>query len=132
MRVRSVLILTAVVVLALVDARMLSRGPTTPPPPQSTTPIVYGNGATSCGSWTIARQRNQWADRGHWVLGWVSAASVYTNRVKRTDADGIFTWIDRYCIAHPTDELARAAMALIRDNLDRARDRSQGARAPGK
>lgn len=91
---------------------------------------VLGAGTISCGGW-IANRRydpglspfvpNQQSvdilNDEAWVQGNVTAynRSVWKgqNVASETDANGMYAWIDSYCAAHPTDNLAGSVEALI-------------------
>lgn len=74
---------------------------------------VYGQGNQSCGKWT---QQNKEVRDTHlftWVVGFVSGAGFTGTQMRNTDADGIGTWIDTYCAAHPLDSVSKAAGKLV-------------------
>jgi hypothetical protein len=79
---------------------------------------VLGPGAISCGTW-IAQRRDagpvMYGDED-WVLGYLTAYDEHVapdGKISAgTDSDGLMTWIDGYCQAHPLDNLATAASAL--------------------
>ncbi len=83
---------------------------------------ILGPGAAPCGTWTSQRQLPDQAlalSNQTWVLGYITAYNEYLatsgNVAAGTDSDGIAAWIDTYCAAHPQDDLAHAARALIED-----------------
>jgi hypothetical protein len=83
---------------------------------------ILGPGATSCADWASQRQLPDHAlalaNQG-WVLGYVTAYNEYLasdgNVAAGADSDAIAAWIDTYCAAHPLDDLAHAARALVED-----------------
>jgi hypothetical protein len=78
----------------------------------------FGRGSESCATWTADRKAKKALGDEQWVLGFVSAtgdtASADGNKNVNinTDADGIFSWIDDYCKANPTDDIATAGDAF--------------------
>jgi hypothetical protein len=52
-----------------------------------------------------------------WVVGYLTAYNEWVapdgNISAGTDNDGIAAWMDNYCQAHPLDNVARAARALV-------------------
>lgn len=78
----------------------------------------FGRGSESCATWTAHRKANQALADEQWVLGFVSATGdtvsedANKNVNINTDADGIFGWIDNYCKANPTDDIATAGDAF--------------------
>lgn len=76
--------------------------------------IVYGAGTKSCVSWTASRKTPNWYVDGSWVLGFVSAASLYfTVPLRDTSSQDIAAWIDDYCLSHPDDDISDAAGLLL-------------------
>lgn len=81
---------------------------------------VLGFGTQSCGGWVQARQNASGTDVvfESWLLGFVSSFNDYSwsespNVAQGTDANGIFAFVDSYCMAHPLDDVATAAGKLI-------------------
>ena len=67
--------------------------------------LAFGEGiATSCGTWTQARQA-QTVKAGlaaQWVAGWLSGRNRQDGSpdfLVGTDFDGVMAWIDNYCRA---------------------------------
>ena len=91
---------------------------------------VLGPGNASCGGW-IANRRYEpgsapFVPSQHiielvrleaWVQGYVTSYNSTmwrgNNVASETDTDGMYAWIDTYCAAHPTDNIAVAAEALV-------------------
>jgi hypothetical protein len=84
---------------------------------------LLGAGATSCSAWTEARRGSDpsseqlAADYTEWVEGYVSAMEQelpeIIPQVRNADVVGLRAWVDNYCAAHPLDDLAVAANALV-------------------
>ena len=77
-----------------------------------------GSGTASCGAWT--ENRRQLTDGAvsdeEWVLGFLSGIGYIgydnANPLNKTDADGVWAWIDNYCSAHPLSQISDAAAAF--------------------
>ena len=101
-RTLSMAVLVGVLVLAPVGAIGEQGGYTT-----------YGPGGGSCGKWLIEDDRSF---NLSWVLGFVSGVGWSGGRtLKETDVAGIEAFIDKHCAAHPVDNIASAAAALVRE-----------------
>lgn len=75
---------------------------------------TYGAGTNSCGQWSEAREHDAWITSGQWILGFVSAANQYSKVAPtKTDARSLANWVDSYCAAHQTSDLADAARELV-------------------
>lgn len=87
--------------------------------PPRTVFTVYGFGTKSCGSWLEERKLSQVTLPGGaqraWVLGFVSGVGYIGPKMKDTDADGIYAFMDTYCAAHPLDSIGGAAQALVEE-----------------
>jgi hypothetical protein len=59
-----------------------------------------------------------------WVLGFLTAFNYYQSNTgdvaNGIDANGLFAWIDNYCLAHPLDRIANATIALITEVSNRS------------
>ena len=92
----------------------------------ATNATILGSGAASCGTWTGDRQRNEARSQLNqaWVLGYVTGYNVYKsaqeNVTKPMDTRAMMLWIDNYCDANPSRDIADAAKALIDELTDRA------------
>ena len=81
---------------------------------------VLGHGLTSCDVWTQAHATNapERLNMEDWIAGYLSNFNSLTNDpdvpgfLKDEDWDGLITWIDHYCDAHPLDKLEKAAREL--------------------
>ncbi len=79
---------------------------------------VLGVGNRSCGAWTSDRKDNGWPTLVElsWVEGFITAMDNNNAKINTamhaTDSDGIASWIDNYCVAHPLDSLSAASEAL--------------------
>ena len=86
---------------------------------------ILGHGLTPCGAWTQAHTTNapERLNMEDWIAGYLSNFNSLTNDpdvpdfLKDEDWDGLITWIDRYCEAHPPDKLEKAARELELDLL---------------
>lgn len=83
---------------------------------------VMGLAAMSCGRYTADRRQappDQDNLAYEWVAGYLSAYNQYVDPARDVigtpDAAALSGWLDNYCTTHPLDNLAQAAMALIRE-----------------
>jgi len=80
---------------------------------------VKGPGGSSCAIWTTARKdANAGANNVSWLLGYVTAYGRYgwslsSNIAADTDNIGLVAWMDKYCSAHPLEEIEDAAHGLV-------------------
>ena len=81
---------------------------------------ILGAGSRPCGSWLQARSQAtpDSAILQSWVLGYITSVNANLLIVSRDVADGnspdgLFSWIDDYCAAHPLDSVARATGGLL-------------------
>lgn len=82
--------------------------------------VIFGAGSRACGNWLQVRSQAlpDSAVLQSWVLGYITGvnANLLTSSSDVTsgaDPDGLFSWIDNYCAAHPLDSVARATAALL-------------------
>lgn len=71
---------------------------------------------TRCGAWLEARRTRQSFGGEAWALGYISGAAIWGdvgNPLVRTDADGVFYWLENHCRAHATDRFVDAINAFI-------------------
>jgi hypothetical protein len=91
---------------------------------------TLGAGGRTCGTWTEAR-RSGTTTVGYyqeWVAGFLSGANsiivpedkIDTLAQPNLDAQGLYAWVDNYCIAHPLNTIAQAADALGGELIHRA------------
>ncbi len=84
---------------------------------QSQTFRIGGEGLSSCGAWTRARQEKSFDATLYreWVAGFLSGVIIYSrdNVLAGSDFDGVWGWVDNYCHSHPLDHIADAAFALV-------------------
>jgi len=62
-----------------------------------------------------------------WISGFLTAYNYYqsaTPNVAQGPPNGVFAWMDNYCAAHPSEPIAKAAIALT-DELSRRKTTSQ-------
>jgi hypothetical protein len=86
------------------------------PAPAASQYAILGAGGRPCGSWLQARSQASPESTvlQSWVLGYITSINANLLTVSQDVADGnspegLFTWIDGYCSAHPLDSVARAA-----------------------
>jgi hypothetical protein len=76
-----------------------------------------GAGTSLCEEWTAARADHSAQSYEQWVLGFLSGISYMglgeLNPARAADAEGIWSWTDKYCQVHPDHEIAEAAAAFI-------------------
>jgi hypothetical protein len=76
---------------------------------------VRGTGAQSCEVWTNnAQDPDKSALDQSWVLGYLSAASIYSakDNLATTDNEVIFDWINDYCLSKADEHIIDAVEAL--------------------
>src|SRR5271156_6571972 len=76
---------------------------------------VRGTGAQSCEMWTNnARDPDKSALDQSWVLGYLSAASIYSakDNLATTNNEVIFDWINNYCLSKDDEHIIDAVEAL--------------------
>lgn len=96
--------------------------------PQTVDVRILGAGIYSCGAWNKARQDAATSpnDAGsvvvaglylQWIEGYLTGMQQSVpglpQGVRSTDADGIAAWMDTYCAAHPTENIAHASERLV-------------------
>jgi hypothetical protein len=79
---------------------------------------LFGEGTSSCGTWTVARQqRSVTAGRAaQWVAGYLSGVNTTSDKpdvLSGLDFDAMVAFVDNYCSAHPLDPIAGAAIVLM-------------------
>ena len=81
---------------------------------------VIGQGFNSCGKYTEARKEPKSADAAIysiWLAGYLTRTNLQLpdthDIIGNTDLDGALGWIDNYCSANPTSNVARAAEDLV-------------------
>jgi hypothetical protein len=79
---------------------------------------VLGQGNVSCRTWSSDRDSSEASARVAWVLGFITAFHQYEPRPERDVSSGSSTQqitelVDHYCTQHPTDNVYRAALAVI-------------------
>jgi hypothetical protein len=98
--------------------------------------FMMGQGSSSCGSWTEARKTKDLHQdaQQQWVFGFLSGANLgfldLTTKtvtpyapdfLKGRDFDSVVAWMDNYRTAHPLDEIATGAIALLAELRSRAK-----------
>ena len=88
---------------------------------------IIGAGANSCGAWTADRHSVVFgapitnASQGafqdmQWVVGFLSGIGVMSAKnggpLDGMNAEGVWTWVDQYCQAHPNEPIETAAAAF--------------------
>ena len=95
------------------------------PTPKGSGFVAYAPGTASCGSWTEARINHRQADNDvrfyqfeAYMYGYASAYNQLSNKtinvMGKTDADGAYGFIDKYCADRPTETFVAAVIALLR------------------
>jgi hypothetical protein len=96
--------------------------------------VSFGAGVRSCGTWTETRRSGNTTTTEYyqqWVAGFLSATNMFTARNNKIgnidilaqpniDTQGLWAWVDNYCIANPLDTVTDAADALGADLVGRA------------
>ena len=87
--------------------------------------LIFGEGLTSCGTWTQARQAGtvKAGLAAQWVAGWLSGRNRQDGSpdfLVGTDFDGLMAWIDNYCRSNPLDSVGTAAFRLTTELQSRA------------
>jgi hypothetical protein len=85
-------------------------------------PGAFGPGTLPCVNWTDHRQHDR--DRvphlmeQAWVSGYLAAlaATGWGNALEDITPIRIFSWLDDYCLSHPRETMAEAAVAFAREN----------------
>lgn len=93
---------------------------------------VMGAGALRCVRWVEDRKGDDYFPTAQWVLGYLSRADRAYRRdllhpVRSTD---VVAWLDRYCAAHPDDDVETAAFRLEADIAARPQAAPGPAEAP--
>ena len=90
--------------------------------------LAIGEGATSCGAWTQARQAQSTkaALIAQWIAGYVSGSNVegdHPDALVGVDFKSLIDWIDNYCGSNPLDPIVAAAFKLTDELRSRAQRR---------
>lgn len=82
--------------------------------------MMIGAGTVSCGRWTALRRSGSALGAEQWILGFLSGigyiGDIGVDPLRGTDADGVWGWIDNYCISNPTENLEKAGVAFRFDH----------------
>ena len=91
---------------------------------------LYGAGAESCGKWIeFGKDEIMRYHFNQWVLGFISAASVFDGAKKlgfesgelaETDSDTVDAWMENYCRENPLDKIVIAAGVLVGELAEQA------------
>jgi len=88
---------------------------------------ILGAGLQSCGAWTAHKRAyrpggpvnldSQSAlEDGSWVVGFLSGIGMVHDKgadpLKGTDAQGVWAWVDNYCLANPIKKIMDASVAF--------------------
>jgi hypothetical protein len=100
---------------------------------------VLGAGAAPCAQWSIHKTSRslKFGDR-MWILGYLTRvnankAAVLANQnimvthediTRDIEDEGIFAWVDKYCIDHPSETIAEAAEGLYAALVNREAEAS--------
>ena len=89
---------------------------------------AIGDGVAPCGAWTYVRQSgNDALADGYrqWVVGLLSGVGAVEvgkyNPLQGVDAQVVWSWTDRYCLANPSKLLTDAAVAFAEAHPNRDR-----------
>src|SRR6516165_9877017 len=102
---------------------------------------AFGMGNKTCVEWTQIQDERRPVNSGgtmltemgsditaqtQWITGFLTAYNYYfqgatPNVAEGTDINGVFARIDTYCAAHPLDPIARAAIAVMDELSQRAK-----------
>jgi hypothetical protein len=76
---------------------------------------IIGLGTSSCGSWREARLSGRSFGYEQWIIGFVSGVAIALrgDLLTNNDAQGVWHWIDNYCVSHPLDLIGSATGELI-------------------
>jgi hypothetical protein len=81
---------------------------------------LIGDGAESCGSWTVYRRDRRASGEEQWILGFLSgigaappSAGPVVNPLNGVDAQAVLIWMDNYCRDHPLDLIMTAGEAFV-------------------
>jgi hypothetical protein len=91
--------------------------------------LAIGEGSTSCGAWTQARQAQSTkaALIAQWIAGYVSGSNVegeqHPDALVGVDFKSLIDWIDNYCGSNPLDPIVAAAFKLTDELRSRAQRR---------
>ena len=101
----------------LAVALICSMAVSSPRAPQITKQkhTYYGAAMTSCGQWITDRKESPHNLAGSWLLGWVSAAGIYSTPLRETNPAAILAWVDEYCMSKPSHDLLAAAINLVEE-----------------
>jgi hypothetical protein len=114
-----------------------SKQPPAPPPATSSGVAILPPGTDSCGTYTNARRQAENNDprsmflsveiKG-WIEGFLSGAAAtgvpnlqarINTALRRTDSQGIITWIDNYCRTHPLENITIAVYNLLTELIQK-------------
>ena len=91
-----------------------------PPAEAAKTVTVGGVSASTCGKWTAVRRENAATAHEQWILGYLSGAadnaSGRVDPLDRLDFYAITSWMDKYCRAHPLDDMLKAGRSFITEH----------------
>jgi hypothetical protein len=80
--------------------------------------MVIGAGVDPCGKWSADRaipNSPQALQDEQWALGYLSAVGQHGGKgadpLKGANASAVWTWIDKFCVAHPSAHIADAVEA---------------------
>ena len=94
---------------------------------------VRGEGSATCAAWTRehATRSDRQSVQDSWILGYVNGISESLDIPGMDDVSeplhnaDLVAWIGKYCSAHPTEHVIRAASELMRELARRAEQGSQ-------
>jgi hypothetical protein len=79
---------------------------------------IIGHRTLSCGWWMPNRRDRSARVSEQWILGFLSGVAYVGGDAKLNpsngvDAYGVWAWSDNYCLAHPIDQIEKAAVAFV-------------------
>ena len=82
--------------------------------------VVYGAGTESCGKWLSERDKREWHWMGQWMLGYISAWSLHSNRnmPRKLDSMAFAAFADKYCRENPLADFQDAVNTLAESLSD--------------
>jgi hypothetical protein len=103
-------------------------------PVTAKTLTVRGEGSATCASWTQehATRSSRQPVQDSWILGYVNGVSESLDIPGMDDVSeplhnaDLVVWIGKYCNAHPTEHIVRAANELMRELARRAVGANEG------
>jgi hypothetical protein len=77
--------------------------------------MTYGAGTQSCGAWIEARRKGEHYNMGQWMLGFLSAAGYYGEKMRESESSAMLVWMDNYCQQQPLKDFSDGVKALTNE-----------------